>query len=58
MEIVQDAEKKSDELRRASSVYADDTLRKTEETLELAMESIRRSRTSFRTATGYTDPEI
>ena len=58
MEIVQDAEQKSDELRRASSAYADDTLRKTEETLELAMESIRRSRTSFRNATGYTDPDI
>ena len=55
MDIIQDAEQKSDELRRASSAYADDLLRKTEDTLSQAVEGVRRSRTSFRSASGYTD---
>ena len=55
MEIVQDAEQKSSELRHASSAYADDILRKSEETLSQAMESVRSSRSSFRNAAGYTD---
>ena len=55
MEIIQDAEQKSDELRHASSAYADELLRKTEETLSVAMEGVRRSRTSFRSASGYSD---
>ena len=42
-------------LRVAASAYADDLLRKTEDTLSQAVEGVRRSRTSFRSASGYTD---
>lgn len=52
-EIVDEAEQKSDDLRRASTNYADDILRRTEETLNQTLDGVRRSRTSFRNASGY-----
>ena len=55
LEIVQAAEQKSDELRHASSAYADDVLRKTDEALSQALEGVRRNRTNFRNASGYTE---
>ena len=54
-EIIEEAEGKAAELRRASSAYADDVLRKTEETLNQSLDGVRRSRMSFRNASGYTD---
>ena len=54
-EIIAEAEGKAAELRRASSAYADDVLRKTEETLNQSLDGVRRSRMSFRNASGYTD---
>lgn len=54
-EIVEEAEQKSADLRRASSAYADELLRKTEETLNQSLDGVRRSRMSFRSASGYTD---
>ena len=54
-EIIEEAESKAAELRRASSAYADDVLRKTEETLNQSLDGVRRSRMSFRNASGYTD---
>ena len=54
-EIVEEAEQKSADLRRASSAYADELLRKTEETLNQSLDGVRRSRKSFRSASGYTD---
>lgn len=54
-EIVEEAEQKSADLRRASSAYADELLRKTEETLNQSLDGVRRSRLSFRSASGYTD---
>lgn len=54
-EIIAEAEQKSDELRRASSAYADDILRKTEETLNQSLDGVRRSRMSFRSASGFSD---
>lgn len=53
-EIVKDAEKRADELKKASSNYADEMLRRTEDTLTQAAENVRRSRSSFRSASGYT----
>ncbi len=54
-EIIAEAEDKAAELRRASSAYADDVLRRTEETLTQSLDGVRRSRMSFRNASGYTD---
>ncbi len=54
-EIVSEAEQKSEELRRASSAYADDVLRKAEETLTQSLDGVRRSRTSFRSASGFSE---
>ncbi len=54
-EIIAEAEDKAAELRRASSAYADDVLRRTEETLNQSLDGVRRSRASFRNASGYTD---
>lgn len=53
-EIIEEAEQRSDDLRRASSTYADEVLRRTEDTLNQALDGVRRSRTSFRNASGYT----
>ena len=54
-EIVDEAQKKADELRRASSAYADELLKRTEDTLNQSLDGVRRSRASFRNASGYTD---
>ncbi len=54
-EIVDEAQQKSDELRRASSAYADELLKRTEDTLNQALEGVRRSRTSFRSASGISE---
>ena len=54
-EIVDEAQQKSDELRRASSAYADELLKRTEETLNQALDGVRRSRASFRSASGISD---
>ena len=54
-EIVTEAQTKSDELRRAASGYADELLKRTEDTLSQAVDSVRRSRSSFRSASGISD---
>ena len=54
-EIVDEAQQKSEELRRASSGYADELLKRTEDTLNQALDGVRRSRTSFRNASGFSD---
>jgi cell division septum initiation protein DivIVA len=54
-DIVNEARQKSDELRRASSAYADDLLKRTEDTLNQALDGVRRSRASFRSASGFSD---
>ena len=54
-EIVEEAQQKAEDLRRASSAYADDLLRKTEETLNQSLDGVRRSRASFRSASGFND---
>lgn len=53
--IVSEAEQKSAELRRASSAYADEMLRRTEDSLSQALDGVRRSRASFRSASGYSE---
>ena len=53
-DILSEAEQKSEDLRRASTNYADDILRRTEETLNQTLEGVRRGRTSFRSASGRT----
>ena len=47
-EIVQDAERKSREVRRVASSFLDDALRKTEETVAAALENVRTARSQFR----------
>ncbi len=54
-DIVNEARQKSDELRRASSAYADDLLKRTEDTLNQALDGVRRSRASFRSASGISE---
>ena len=54
-EIVGEAQQKAEDLRRASSAYADDLLKKTEETLNQSLDGVRRSRASFRSASGFND---
>lgn len=51
-EIIGEAEAKANELKQASSTYADDILRRTEESIQESLESVRRSRSSFRSASG------
>ncbi len=47
-EVLQDAEKKSREVRRAASSFLDDALRQTEETVASALETVRTARSQFR----------
>ena len=54
-EIVEEAQQKAEDLRRASSAYADDLLKRTEETLNQSLDGVRRSRASFRSASGFND---
>lgn len=54
-EIITEAEQRAAELRRASSNYADETLRKAEESLSRSLDSVRSSRLGFRNAAGLTE---
>lgn len=49
-EIITAAESKANDLRDASSSYADDLLRRTEESIVESLTAIRQSRSSFRDA--------
>ncbi len=51
-EIITDAEGKASDLRTASSNYADDLLRRTEEAISQSLNAVRHSRNSFRGASG------
>lgn len=51
-ELITEAEAQTQELRRASSSYADEILRRAEESLGQSLDSVRRSRSSFRNAAG------
>ena len=51
-EILTTAENKASDLRAASSSYADDLLRRTEEAITQSLSAIRQSRSSFRDASG------
>jgi len=51
-EMVQLAEERSRELRRAANDYCEDALRRTEEAVAEAYDEIKRSRTKFRAAAG------
>ena len=51
-EIIADAEGKADNLRTAASNYADDLLRRTEEGIVNSLDAVRKSRSSFRDASG------
>jgi hypothetical protein len=51
-EIIADAESRAAELKRASNTYADDLLKRTEEAIGESLEAVRRSRSSFRDASG------
>ena len=52
MELMNTAETKSRELRRAANEYVDDAMRRTEEAVSAALDEIRQSRTRFRQAAG------
>ncbi len=54
-QITDEAQKKSDDLRAAASSYADELLKRTEETLNQAADNVPRSRASFRSASGISD---
>lgn len=51
-EITSNTEQKCTELRKVANEYVDDTMRRTEEAIMAALEEVRRSRSSFRTAAG------
>ena len=51
-EIIAAAERRAAELKRASNTYADDLLKRTEEAIGESLEAVRRSRSSFRDASG------
>ena len=51
-EITSNTEQKCAELRRVANEYVDDAMRRTEEAIMSALEEVRRSRTSFRSAAG------
>lgn len=51
-EVLQTAEDRSRELRRAANDYCEDTLRRTEEAIAEAYDEIKRSRAKFRAAAG------
>jgi cell division septum initiation protein DivIVA len=54
-ELLATAETKANELRRAANAYADDTLRRTEEAITLALTEVKKSRSNFRSAVGARD---
>lgn len=49
-EITSNTEQKCAELRKVANEYVDDTMRRTEEAIMAALEEVRKSRTSFRSA--------
>lgn len=51
-ELIAAAEQKAEALRKASNSYADEKFRVTEETLTQLLDSVRRNRQSFQTASG------
>lgn len=53
-EMIQTAEERSRELRRAANDYCEDALRRTEEAVAEAYDEIKRSRARFRAAAGGT----
>ena len=51
-EVTSNTEQKCTELRKVANDYVDDTLRRTQEAIMAALEEVRRSRASFRSAAG------
>jgi len=51
-ELLSKAEGKASELKRMANVYADDTLKRTEEAIGIALEEVRSSRARFRSVAG------
>jgi len=51
-ELINKAEAKAAELKRMANVYADDTLKRTEEAIGIALEEVRSSRSRFRSVAG------
>ncbi|MCL2368052.1 MAG: hypothetical protein FWC72_03565, partial [Oscillospiraceae bacterium] len=51
-EVVGKAEGKAAELKKMANVYADDTLKRTEEAIAVALEEVRGSRARFRSVAG------
>ena len=51
-EVTSNTEQKCTELRKVANDYVDDTMRRTEEAIMAALEEVRRSRASFRSAAG------
>jgi len=51
-EVMSKAEVKSGELKKMANMYADDTLKRTEEAITAALEEVRNSRSRFRSAAG------
>jgi F0F1-type ATP synthase membrane subunit b/b' len=54
-EMVSNAEKNSNELRRVANEYVDDAMKRTEEALASALDEIRQSRMKFRNASRGVD---
>ena len=53
-QLIEDAERRSGELRRVASDYVDEILRRAEESLGTALGGVSRTRLSFRSAAGET----
>ena len=51
-EVLSKAEFKSNELKKMANMYAEDTLKRTEEAIAAALEEVRDSRTRFRSVAG------
>lgn len=53
-ELVSRADMKSNELKKMANIYAEDTLKRTEDAISVALEEVRSSRTRFRSVAGNT----
>ena len=51
-EVVSKAESKASELKKMANIYADDTLKRTEDAIAVALEEVRTSRARFRSVAG------
>ncbi|MCL2588827.1 MAG: hypothetical protein FWD84_05400, partial [Oscillospiraceae bacterium] len=51
-ELVSKAEAKAAELKKMANIYADDTLKRTEDAIATALEEVRGSRSRFRSVAG------